>query len=1065
MPSAGADFGPHGGGLAVLAKYSAALLVAHDDVPTERMKSVPSPWARLLLFEQALFSDRHPAHRRIVQEWRGLLGCIGLARYLGLDLKVRPVDIANGSGAVRHLRSMAPVDQARELWDRFALLYIDGHLVGGTSPRTLVFTTIRRGQTGRAPFQREGRLIDPVAHYRAVRDRVALSLLAEWIRTTANELSGQTDKLRELLGHVPTGQSSEPIARTEPLLAQFDRWAEDARRALEELGGPVEHVVRGYTPSDLAAAFPTHHPAAAVFAHIRYAEAEEGIGNENDLAVEGASGIADPGRLGKLLKDGQPYSGDVLLPRGMTRRVENGRFVLPTSAADVAANWPDVSALFEEKLIPVTAVHPGAARGLSVGAAHFLLPFKTGVLQVVPAERLGSWTTATGDPATEVRVRLVLPLRSGLQLAYERVYSSSDIIRDDYVTTPLLTEWPDFEADGWTHYFYHVRQSTRMGTPLWFEPYPRESGSAYAEDSAGVRWGCSSTPPQAWLGSYGKHAGLLLPVRRPSVRPIGAAWDVSVDFGSTHTRVFRASTDASDRQTTEEVDLKLRTRAVLGDDNQLAFHFFGGQSPDGGSTAEPPSLVWLPLARTLQRQGTGEWLPCDGIMYWASLREPPSMDGLRGNLKWHRDDPQERAVFHSYVSHLYLSIAAEAAAQGARIKSLITAYPSVLPSELRHRHRQEWGEVARRFGVQLREPRSESSAIASYFIDRQGAAIAVNLLAIDIGGSTSDIAVWAKSRRAYSDSVRLAGDIMSRLVSTDPSARAAISRAVSRPPFNIQRIAWDATNGGRNGLIFNSLLRELSQNATFRKERDVLARNLYDGQGSPGEKLIAHLAYLFATTSFFLGMAVKKAGLTADRFDLRFAGRGSEYLHWLDALATGACRSLPATFFRAGAGLTVEEVQVTPPGAEVKQEVGRGLLVQTLEQQLEPDDRVTIVGEDGFSDASHELKWSDDLTFDVLRGLREPPAPRPLDSLTHLRAFVAAFQGDPAAKKAAQALGLKPASLDAGLRDRVHDQLFGPASAWNAMHSGGTQERLLEPFFITEAKALLEHLTGNHDLF
>src|SRR5689334_19962054 len=92
-PNAGTEWGEHDAGLPVLAKYSASLAVPHVDVSAEKLKSVPSPWARLLIFEQALFQPRHPVHSQIRSEWRGLLGAIGLAKHIGLSLQARAVDV------------------------------------------------------------------------------------------------------------------------------------------------------------------------------------------------------------------------------------------------------------------------------------------------------------------------------------------------------------------------------------------------------------------------------------------------------------------------------------------------------------------------------------------------------------------------------------------------------------------------------------------------------------------------------------------------------------------------------------------------------------------------------------------------------------------------------------------------------------------------------------------------------------------------------------------------------------------------------------------------------------
>ncbi len=38
----------------------------------DKLYSVPTPWARLLLFESALYDKDHPAHLEVRNEWRGM---------------------------------------------------------------------------------------------------------------------------------------------------------------------------------------------------------------------------------------------------------------------------------------------------------------------------------------------------------------------------------------------------------------------------------------------------------------------------------------------------------------------------------------------------------------------------------------------------------------------------------------------------------------------------------------------------------------------------------------------------------------------------------------------------------------------------------------------------------------------------------------------------------------------------------------------------------------------------------------------------------------------------------
>ena len=48
--------------------------------------SIPSMWARPLLFEMALYNDRHPVHTRILGEWRGLLAMLALKEWCDFPL-------------------------------------------------------------------------------------------------------------------------------------------------------------------------------------------------------------------------------------------------------------------------------------------------------------------------------------------------------------------------------------------------------------------------------------------------------------------------------------------------------------------------------------------------------------------------------------------------------------------------------------------------------------------------------------------------------------------------------------------------------------------------------------------------------------------------------------------------------------------------------------------------------------------------------------------------------------------------------------------------------------------
>jgi hypothetical protein len=247
----------------------------------------------------------------------------------------------------------------------------------------------------------------------------------------------------------------------------------------------------------------------------------------------------------------------------------------------------------------------------------------------------------------------------------------------------------------------------------------------------------------------------------------------------------------------------------------------------------------------------------------------------------------------------------------------------------------------------------------------------------------------------------------------------------------------------------------------------MLAKNMYQGRGSAGERVIAYAGYLYATVSYLLGLMVRRQGPPSDRYEIHFAGHGSEFLKWLDVVEDNAASALPGAFFRAALGpdAAAVEVDVQLPGEDVKQEVGRGLLAPPVGERTASRDRVTFLGEDGFV-PDEKGGWAAELSFDTLNSLEAPAQAVPFERLTQISRFVDVFTTDPVARSFARALGITRERLDTKLRDNIKSRLFGPQSAWRSRRAGTeSDDTLLEPFFVIEAKALLEHATGNQGLF
>ena len=111
--------------------------------------SIPSMWARPLLFQIALYDTGHPMHDIIVGEWRGLLAMLALKERRNFPLTTKlitipPADDDDTSEFLRALRKLIP-EQTLDLnttWEKFYLILLNGKAIGITSPTTLVCTSI-----------------------------------------------------------------------------------------------------------------------------------------------------------------------------------------------------------------------------------------------------------------------------------------------------------------------------------------------------------------------------------------------------------------------------------------------------------------------------------------------------------------------------------------------------------------------------------------------------------------------------------------------------------------------------------------------------------------------------------------------------------------------------------------------------------------------------------------------------------------------------------------------------------------------------------------------------------
>ena len=131
-----------------LDNVSRSLKVTTPSSQYTEIDSIPSMWARPLLFEMALYETDHPLHKCILGEWRGLLAMLALKVRRNFPLTTERIEIpaAKNTAApefLQALRRLLPTHtlDAQTTWDKLHLILFDDKPIGLTSPTTLVCTS------------------------------------------------------------------------------------------------------------------------------------------------------------------------------------------------------------------------------------------------------------------------------------------------------------------------------------------------------------------------------------------------------------------------------------------------------------------------------------------------------------------------------------------------------------------------------------------------------------------------------------------------------------------------------------------------------------------------------------------------------------------------------------------------------------------------------------------------------------------------------------------------------------------------------------------------------------
>jgi hypothetical protein len=935
-----------------------------------RISSVPSPWARMQLFRDALVGESHPFRDEAVDD---ILDCLELVLFephlAGVELKPTSISLSTvldeASAAREHgvmrfaeaLKGLAPVvDHAAGAAGgehRLNTLVLvrngdrrDAPTLFATSPFTLFFTPATRGSLLPGYFQR------PTAERPAGRPlRVRPPALARYVET-------------HLLGAL-TDAPSAKAPELQALKRILELQVAEAREAWR--GRPGTSRAAGDEP--LALERSPIEPTGDIALH-RVTE----IPTDSALALVSPRPTAHRRRPLVLTNEASAaqrmYFPWLARPEGLVvdpARHEQG--VLPGTSWKYEWIFPETQFLADRLIVldhPLDAKHVRFAKGdpadTARDAARVLLPLKSLFFDYFSpaeaAELLELKVVSRQGAALKVRATLTVPTKGG-PVKVERTYANN------HESNSQLHLWPgvDLGADWHDYYLFHYLAGDDptgkfdldirgASGPASVRPLRRdENAVVYHADAAPER--IHVRAKVQLFGESGVAEGVILPRLERAPTPNEPAWTVAIDFGTSNSVV--AYHPDGGRPTAFTLEKAGRVPLTESGDEKGLVDFYLD------SFFFPAALDGRPFGTVIYR--SNQPLSADDRQIPALAANIPfrgtigggggASNTLLGDLKWGGAGEDTSRLTTLFLHQILQLVYAEARARGVRTDDMEVrwSFPIAFSKGRQQATIGQWEELLTEFRDR-RVPRArvpdamgapslhhldESTAALYYFETDEIARGAFNQntsavkLTADVGGGTSDVSAYAFGEIWFRNSFLLGG-------------RDLIGEGGGIYP----RIA--ALLGGTDGTR-ESVRRMLAGYPSDHARFSFLVRQPWFEQQQAGlvhegwfRGVQASLLYFFGTVLFNIGLRLRRVmdderakAMGVEPPDmLFFGGNGSTYLNWLTnfrpwnraGLREEFQRALQ-TLFEAGYGKPLADTLVIHTSSRPKQEVALGLLART----------------------------------------------------------------------------------------------------------------------------------------
>ena len=754
------------------------------------INSIPDIWARPAMYEAILGDESHHLHQKFVAEWRGILAIIALREARGLkNIKLEKFIVPAASeltGAEPKFEQVV----AKLLPEKFKKFGMDQNSI------MQIFTINNKPLA----FVWPGLLVCPAVGL----DKIIVNNISWWNdRDISDPTKFLSDAEKVLLKHW-IGNVSSGLARLDrrenTLLTLMNSFEEDlavddvdtrmaygnrigVEGAYKFIDYPVMPVLSEKCIEDSVVKLVNQKGTNAKTLLVIV----PGMDKQWDIAANKivVAGTATFDAVANLCFGGQIFGENKKVING----IDIGQFNAELCSSedfftDKIGICYGTDNRFSNSLVSLPIRIDGAD-------ARVILPIKQKLLEYLHAEWIAEHVIVNvkeqpgGQTGSDIEVEIDLPLsgnKTERLIKISKIYHRSVGEIVDYDLLPVIQIWPNFETveeNAWQAYYSFFdapigwQRKTFYAEPYWTDIKPRsiETNKTYAEIIVGKKFPeayvCYSVEENA-SGNKKDEIGLILLKKPLKIQKSSSNknCEIGIDFGTTNSIAYYAIND-------EEPDIirfQNRLYSVVDWDftsvEELRRNFFSKKEQPEQNITSIRSIFHTFIG---EYDGELDEPLMRGNIYYleganTTAEDDGNIEGLHDDMKWSEDGTDNMIGF---LMQFAMQCMAEVIVKGATRINWNYSYPSAFSVQQNDDMKRIWGNhvlpnlhVISKLSVSEISNKTESVAMAEFFTKRMDAAVQRGIVCFDIGGGSTDIAIWQgdkKSGRRHQCSLKFAG--------------------------------------------------------------------------------------------------------------------------------------------------------------------------------------------------------------------------------------------------------------------------------------------------------------------